>query len=75
MDSLTVGTPLGSLIVKEKTDAVYPGITVDFKGKSGEEAYCACIEYDPNEGAIRTHIYGDKYSDEPTISTTYKNFG
>lgn len=72
-DKLIVGTPVGELIVTVKADGTYPGVTVDFKGKSGEEAYLAMVEYDADENAVRTHVYGDKYSDVPTASITHKD--
>lgn len=76
----TVDTPLGRIHVYSKHDPVdcaadFPGIYVDFIPPyyGSEPILLAATEYDPYTNEVKTCVYGDGISDEPTHVENHYN--
>ena len=78
-NKISVGTPLGDIVVQIKTDSEYPGVFIDLKGDKVNDTFevgtvmLGTVEYDPLKKAVQTLVYGDAEREEPTQVVVHEN--
>lgn len=79
IQTLSVKTPMGDIVVSVKADSEYPGIYIDLKGPGLNDQYekdsvgLAWIEFEPNKNKIQTVVYGDGNKEDYTHLIEHKN--
>lgn len=70
-EPIEVQTDIGTLIARERGDEDYPSIGIYLRKENGDEILLSFIEQ--NEDILRTVLYRDGSSDEPTEILNFKN--
>lgn len=70
-EPIEVQTDIGTLIARERGDEDYPSIGIYLRKENGDEILLSLIEQ--NEDILRTVLYRDDSSDEPTEILNFKN--
>ena len=70
-EPIEIQTNIGTLVAREKGDDDYPSIGIYLRKENGEEVLLNLVEQ--NEGSLRTILYRDDSSDEPTEILSFEN--
>lgn len=79
IQTLSVKTPMGDIVVSVKTDSEYPGVYIDLKGPGLNDQYekdsvgLAWVEFEPNKNKIQTVVYGDGNKEDFTHLIEHEN--
>ena len=73
LKKMYVDTPVGQILIEEKSDKFYPGVYISLINKNEVDEILACIEYEPFKGKIQTSCFADpKLSDDATHQVVYE---